>query len=169
MSERQHKNYQQTLQYDSKIGRQSLLGQLVWCPIFNTLRQRQDSWHFADDIFNCIFLNKNVLISIKILLKSVPKGPVNNIPALVQIMAWRRPGDKPLSEPMMVSLPTHVCVTRLQWVKASHRNSFEGDEIYWHPIFKWVVDSTTLQGTRRVTPAIAVRWPALSQTDNETG
>ena len=34
----------------------------------------------------------------------------------VQIMAWRRPGDKPLSEPMMVSLTTHICVTRPQWV-----------------------------------------------------
>ena len=42
---------------------------------------------------------------------------VNNIPALVQIMAWHRPGDKPLSEPMMVRLPTHICVTRPQWVK----------------------------------------------------
>ena len=31
-------------------------------------------------------------------------------------MAWRRPGDKPLSEPMMVRLPTHICVTRPQWV-----------------------------------------------------
>ena len=37
-------------------------------------------------------------------------------PPLVQIMAWRRPGDKPLSEPMMFSLPTHICVTRPQWV-----------------------------------------------------
>ena len=32
-------------------------------------------------------------------------------------MAWRRPGDKPLSEPVMVSLLTHICVTRPQWVK----------------------------------------------------
>ena len=32
-------------------------------------------------------------------------------------MAWRRLGDKPLSESMMVSLPTHICVTRPQWVK----------------------------------------------------
>ena len=48
----------------------------------------------------------------------VPKSSINNIPALVQIMAWRRPGDKPLSEPMMVNLPTHICVTRPQWVKA---------------------------------------------------
>ena len=31
-------------------------------------------------------------------------------------MAWRRSGDKPLSEPMMVSLLTHICVTRPQWV-----------------------------------------------------
>ena len=43
-------------------------------------------------------------------------GSINNIPALAQIMAWRRPGDKPLSEPMMVRLLTHLCVTRPQWV-----------------------------------------------------
>ena len=36
--------------------------------------------------------------------------------ALVQIMVWRRRGDKPLSEPMMVSSLTHICVTRPQWV-----------------------------------------------------
>ena len=42
---------------------------------------------------------------------------INNIPALVQIMAWRRRGNKPLSEPVMVSLLTHICVTRPQWVK----------------------------------------------------
>ena len=51
----------------------------------------------------------------------VPKGPINNIPALVQIMAWRRVGNKPLSEPMLVSLPTHICVTRPQWVKQNVR------------------------------------------------
>ena len=47
-------------------------------------------------------------------LKFVPHGPINNIQALVQIMAWRQPGGKPLFGPMMVRLPTHVCVT--QWV-----------------------------------------------------
>ena len=83
---------------------------------FNTLGPRQHGRHFADDIFRCIFLNENVWIPIKISLKFVPKGPVNNIPALVQIMAWRRPGDKPSSEPMMVSSPTHICVARPQWV-----------------------------------------------------
>ena len=39
-----------------------------------------------------------------------------NIPSLVQIMAWRRPADKPLSEPMMVSLLTHICGAWPQWV-----------------------------------------------------
>ena len=50
-------------------------------------------------------MNENIWISIKISLKFVPKGPINNIPALVQIMAWRRTGDKPLSEAMMDKFP----------------------------------------------------------------
>ena len=64
-------------------------------------------------------------VSFKISLKFVPKGPINNIAALVQIMACRRPGDKPLSEPMMVSLPMHICVTRPQWVNQTPRNKFQ--------------------------------------------
>ena len=76
--------------------------------------------HFPDDNFKHIFLNENVLLAIKISLKFVPKGPIGNIPALVQIMAWCRLGDKPLSEPMMVSLLTHICVTRPQWVNIMH-------------------------------------------------
>ena len=49
----------------------------------------------------------------------LPKGPINNIPALAQMMAWRQPGDKPLSKLMMVSLMTHICVTRPQWVNTA--------------------------------------------------
>ena len=82
-----------------------------------TLRPRHNGRHFPDDIFECIFLNANVLILIEISLKSVSIGPISNISALVHVMAWRRPGDKPLSEPMMVGLPKHMCVTRPQWVK----------------------------------------------------
>ena len=82
----------------------------------NTLKLRQNGCHFTDNIFKCNFLNENVWILIKISLKFVRKDPITNIPALVQIMAWRRPGDKPLSEPMMVSLLTHICITRPQWV-----------------------------------------------------
>ena len=68
---------------------------------FNALRLRQNGHQLPDDILKCIFLNENVWISIKISLKFVPKGPINSIPSLVQIMAWRWLGVKPLSEPMM--------------------------------------------------------------------
>ena len=71
----------------------------------------------ANDSFKYIFLNENVSVSMMISLKFVPKGPINNIPALVQIMAWCRPGDKPLSEPMVISFPTRICATRPQWIK----------------------------------------------------
>ena len=72
--------------------------------MFNTLRPRQNGRRFADDTFKCIFLNETVLISIKISLKFTLNGPINNIPALVQIMAWRH------------CFLTHICVTLPQWV-----------------------------------------------------
>ena len=78
--------------------------------------EAETKWSPFPDIFKWIFLNEIIWISIKMSLKFVPRGPIDNIPALVQIMAWRRPGDKPLSEPMMVSSLTHICVTRPQWV-----------------------------------------------------
>ena len=84
--------------------------------MFNPLRPRLNRHPFADDILKCIFLSENEWILPRISHKFVPKVRINNIPALVQKMAWRRPGDKPLSEPMMVSLLTHICVTRPQWV-----------------------------------------------------
>ena len=65
----------------------------------------------------CILVNENVWILIKMSLKFVPKGPINHNPALVQIMALRRPGDKPLSEPRMEKLLMHLCITLPQWVK----------------------------------------------------
>ena len=60
----------------------------------------------------------------------VPQGPINIIPALVHIMTWGRPGDKPLSEPMMISFLTHICVTRPQWV--NWLNAFWPSEAIWH-------------------------------------
>ena len=55
-------------------------------------------------------------------IKLVPKGPINNIPALVQIMAWHWPGIKPLSEPVMVSLLPHIYVMLPQWGKVYNIN-----------------------------------------------
>ena len=105
------------------------------CFQLKTLRPRQNGRRFADYTFKRIFLNENVMISIKISLKFVPKVGINNIPALVQIMAWRLPGDKPLSEPTMVRLLMHVCVTRPQCppLKASQKKKLV--------IFLWFLKS----------------------------
>ena len=110
------------LELDTELGHHFL----IWCVIylsqspFNTLRPKQKGWHFLDDIFKCIFLNENVWISLKFSLKFVPRVPIDHIPALVQIMAWCQPGDKPLSETMMVRLLMHIdpCFTRPQFVKS---------------------------------------------------
>ena len=90
---------------------------------FYTLRPGQNGRHFPDDIFKGIFLNENVFVSLKISMKFAPEVQINNISAMVQIMAWPRPGDKPLSEQIMVRLLTHICVTRPQWVKTADWNN----------------------------------------------
>ena len=48
---------------------------------------------FPDDIFKSMFFNEYAWILIKISLKFVPRDLIDNISALVQIMAWRRPGQ----------------------------------------------------------------------------
>ena len=72
----------------------------VWHVFFrvhdpSVARPRQTGHHFTDDIFKGIYLNEKIPISLKL----VPKSPINNKSALVQIMARNRLGDKPLSEP----------------------------------------------------------------------
>ena len=74
-------------------------------------------FHSRKCIWRCCHWNGNVWTSIKIIEKFVPNGPINNILALVQIMAWCRAGNNPLSEPMMLSLPMHICITQPCWCK----------------------------------------------------
>ena len=128
------------------VARRMITGKYVatlhmW-PLLNTLRSRQDGRRFPDDTFERIFLNENVIILIEISLKFVASGPINNIPVLVQIMAWRRQGDKPLTEPMMVRLPTHICVTRPPWVIICHQWSPHSQCFVPNYLPKWV--NTTL-------------------------
>ena len=105
--------------------------------------------HFTDDIFKCIFFNEIFLFPIKISLKFVPRSLINNIPALVQIMAWRRPGDKPLSEPMMVNLSTHICVTRPQWVNVTLikqvKEAYSNCKWLWHPAKSCLKETIPIQ------------------------
>ena len=77
-----------------------------WPPFRRVFRRIFRAWKF------CAF--------IKISLKFIPKGPIDNNPALFQIMAWRQVGDKPLSESMVASLLMHIYVTRPQWVNWSN-------------------------------------------------
>ena len=79
----------------------------VYIPcVLNSSPPGQDGRHFADDNFRCIFVNW---------LKFVPNGTINYNPALVQIMAGHRIGNKPLSEPMLTDSLTHICDTRGRW------------------------------------------------------
>ena len=55
----------------------------------------------ADDNFKCIFLNENDKIPIRISLKCVTRSQIDNALVLVQVMAWRRTGDKSLPELML--------------------------------------------------------------------
>ena len=111
---------------------------MLWPECVNTLRQRQNGRHFADAILKCIFFNENVWIPIEISLKFVSKVPIDNIPTLVQIMAWRRPGDKPLSEPMMVSSTLHICVTLPQWVKPEKEAKKPLNQSYYKVVWQWI-------------------------------
>ena len=103
-----------------------------WSFLWWTHWGSQNAHHFPDNIFKCIFLNETVWVSLKISQKCVCKVWINNSTALLQIMAWCRPGDKLLSEPMMVSLLTHKHVTWPQWVKKLITVSYE----------KWCITSS---------------------------
>ena len=81
---------------------------------FSTIRvnsspPRQNSRHFADDIFRCIFLYEKFCILIQISLKFLPKGPIDKESSLVQVMVWRRTGDKPLPDQCWHTSLTHIC------------------------------------------------------------
>ena len=95
--------------------RAAMVMQIEFCFI-NILRLRQNGRHFADGAFKRNFLNEIVRISklkfffffFEISLKFVPKGPIKNMSALVQIIAWSRQGDEPIADPMVVRLTTHA-------------------------------------------------------------
>ena len=80
----------------------------------NSLRLQQNGCHFANNIFKRIFLNENCYILIKISLRFISKGSINNMLALVQIMAWCQIGEKAIiwTNHSLVCW----CITEAQWV-----------------------------------------------------
>ena len=132
-----------------------------YCSIhFDTLRPCQNGRHFTGDPIRFIFLNKTVKISIKISLEFVPKGQMNKILALVQIMAWRRPGDKSFSGPMIVRLPTYICITRAQWVKYT--------EIYTARQFQLLLNTSAITASANCFISIVniPMWPCENSAHN---
>ena len=74
----------------------------------NTSRQRENCQHFADNIFKCVSMNENLWVLDKFSLKYIPWGLVDNMAALVQIIAWHQSGDRQLSAVMMVMFCWHI-------------------------------------------------------------
>ena len=101
-------------------------------------RLRQNGHNFTD-IFKCIFLNENVWNSIKISLKFVPMGPNNNIPLLVQIMAWCWHCDKPLCEPMMVRLQMHISRVSCQKGPTRHAYAWQIGPFWQDTLDMWCI------------------------------
>ena len=73
----------------------------LWLCFVNSFLLGQNGCHFAADIFKSIFVNEKNGISIWISLKFILKGPIDDKPALVEVMAWPQIGNKPLPELML--------------------------------------------------------------------
>ena len=78
----------------------------------NTLGPRQNDRHFPDDIFNCILLKENICLKFQIKCSKLYNLQYSSIgldnglaPTRRQAIIWT-----------IYRLPTHVCVTRPEWV-----------------------------------------------------
>ena len=76
---------------------------------------------FADGIFKCIVVNEKFYILLKISLKFIPKGPIDNNPALVQVMVCAEQATSHYLNQWWPSSLMHICGTRGRWVK-SHQS-----------------------------------------------
>ena len=99
------------------------------CYLHSTLPV-QNGRHSADGFFKCLSVNEKAWILNNISLKFVPKGLINNISALVQILAWHRLGDKPLSEPMLTQF-TDACMRWVKEIPISINSSDADHDVVW--------------------------------------
>ena len=86
--------------------------------MINTLSPRRNGHNFPDDIFKGICLHENDELRLRFHWRLFLSFQSSIFATLVQTIAWRWPGDKPLSEAMVVSLLAHVHYTRPQWVNS---------------------------------------------------
>ena len=135
----------------------------------NISSTRQHGYHFADDSFKYIYFNENAWISIEILLKFVPKGPINNIPLSVPVRHY-------LNQ-WWPSLLTHICVIQLEWVNGHPLNPLVAaerlksnqstvkpvcnDHLYNKIYFLWFIQKCALmktEGTNLLFITISAFW-----------
>ena len=87
---------------------------------FNSSPPRQDGHHATGDIFKCIFMNEKSCILIEIPPKFVPKVRLTSQSidksVLIQVMAWRQRGNKPLTEPMQTQFTDAYMQYNERWV-----------------------------------------------------
>ena len=94
--------------------------------------------------FQMQFVYENRLISLKISLNVVPKGPIDNKSSLVPVMAWCRKGDKPLREPMITQSSDAYMRHSAQWVNSSSLGIGYGIvELGHHWFMSWFVTCST--------------------------
>ena len=80
---------------------------------FNTLKPRQNGRHFADDTFKHILLSENIWVSIKIPLKFVPKGPINNFYVIIAVFKTNALSHLPNYR--LPSFLKNICIMRSRW------------------------------------------------------
>ena len=100
-----------------------------WCMKFNSSPPGHHGRHFADNIFRCISVNEKFCILIQISLEFVPKGPIDNNAALVQVMAWCWIGDKLLPEPMLTQFTDTYMLPALGGVELNEEPSSRGTNL----------------------------------------
>ena len=66
--------------------------------------------------FSIVFTWMKMVVPIQVSLKYISMSPINSKLALVQVMAWRRAGDKPLPELMMTQLIHAYVRQKGRWV-----------------------------------------------------
>ena len=77
----------------------SVYCELTWISV-NTLRLLENGEHVVNNIFKCIFFNVDYDNSMEILLQFVPRGPINNMSALVKVIVRCQIGVEQFPEPM---------------------------------------------------------------------
>ena len=103
----QSQNYY--LPYGSLESQTMILTHLPWAK-WLLFRRRHFQMHFYE--WKLLYFDLNFT-------EVLPEGPIDNKPALVQVMAWHRTGSKPSPEPISQSSLGHICGTRGRWVNES--------------------------------------------------